>query len=383
VPLTIAYFSGSIIPSRAANSVHVMRMCAAFAETGCEVVLAAIEGDRTLAGDDFETYGVAPRFRIVKHAMKSGGILARLRYARAAPILVRREIEPDLVYGRHLLSLSVASRWGVPVIFETHQAPSRLERLVERRLFRRPNFARLVVISEALRDEYRRCHPDLPAHRILVAPDAADPPADDATTDDAAAVSIRRAGRLQVGYVGHLYPGKGMEMVAALARHMPDVDFHVVGGTETDLARWRAGGNGNGGNGSNLVFHGHVPAVRTEGYRRAVDVLLAPYQPVVRSAGGRAEIGRWMSPLKIFEYMGSGRAMIVSDLPVLREIVTDGETALLARPDDVDAWVAAVERLRDPTLRQELAERARAQLVARHTWARRSTDVLAGLKGAA
>ncbi len=380
MPLSIAYFSGSKIPSRAANSVHVMSMCAALARTGHEVVLAAIEGDEAVAGDDFETYGVAPRFRIVKHAMSSRGVLARLGYARAAPTLLRRVIEPNLVYGRHLLSLSVASRWGVPVVFETHQAPSRLERLVERRLFRRRNFARLVVISEALADEYRRCHPGLAAQRILVAPDAADLPD---STDDDEAVSIRREGRLQVGYVGHLYPGKGVEMVAALARNMPDVDFHVVGGTEADLARWRARVNGNGGNGSNLVFHGHVPAGRTEAYRRAVDVLLAPYKAVVHAAGCRAEIGRWMSPLKIFEYMGSGRAMIVSDLPVLREIVTDGVTALLARPDDVDAWVGAVERLRDPTLRQELAGRARARLVARHTGARRAADVLAGLEGAA
>jgi glycosyltransferase involved in cell wall biosynthesis len=352
-------------------------MCAAFAQAGHEVVLAAIEGDRSVAGDDFETYGVAPRFRIVKHAMSRGGVVARLGYARAAPTLVRRVIEPDLVYGRHLLSLTIASRWDVPVIYETHQAPSRLERLVERRLFGRRNFARLVVISEALADEYRRCHPDLPAERILVAPDAADIPD---RADDEAAVSIRRDGRLQVGYVGHLYQGKGMEMVAALARNMPDVDFHVVGGTEADLARWRARTSGNG---SNLVFHGHVPLVRTQAYRRAVDVLLAPYQAQVRSAGGRADIGRWMSPLKIFEYMGSGRAMIVSDLPVLREIVTDGVTALLARPDDVDAWVGAVERLRDPTLRNQLAERARAQLVARHTWSQRATDVLAGLEGVA
>ena len=150
MPRSIAYFSGSTIPSRAANSVHVMRMCDALARSGCEVVLAAIEGERDSTGDDFETYGVAPRFRIVKHAMTSRGILARLGYARAAATLVRRAIEPDLVYGRHLLSLSLASRWGVPVIYEAHQAPTRLERLVERRLFGRPNFARLVVISESV-----------------------------------------------------------------------------------------------------------------------------------------------------------------------------------------------------------------------------------------
>ena len=114
-----------------------------------------------------------------------------------------------------------------------------------------------------------------------------------------------------------------------------------------------------------------------------MDVLLAPYQAKVHGVGGRADIGRWMSPLKIFEYMGSDRAMIVSDLPVLREIVTHGETALLAPPDDVNAWVRAVERLRDPAVRETLAKHARERLVARHTWDRRAADVLAGVEGVA
>ena len=372
-PMRLAYFSSSIIPSREANSVHVMKMCQALARQGHEVLLAAIAGDPATS-DDFTRYGVEPCFELIRHAASGRGPAARIGYAFAAPKLVRRAgRRPDLVYGRHLPSISVAAGWNVPVIFESHQAPSAIERWFERRLFARPNFARLVVISEALRDEYRRLHPKLSPKRILVAPDAADPPPD--VPDDVAAAIRRSPDRLQVGYVGHLYPGKGVDVVLDLARRLPEVDFHVVGGTDGDLAAVQARVNGSG----NLVFHGHVDPQSTEAYRRAMDVLLAPYQHRVHAAGGRAEIGRWMSPLKIFEYMASRRPMIASDLPVLREVIVDGETGLLAPPTDLDAWVGAVQRLRDPALRSQLAERASAVWRERHTWSRRAENVLADL----
>ncbi len=374
VTLRIAYCSGSIIPSRQANSVHVMKMCQALAKRGHDVVLGAIAGAD--GGDDFAIYGVERCFRIVKHAARGRGILSRARYALTIPGKLRSVIEPDLVYGRHLLSLSVAARWGVPIVFEAHAAPSPLERAVEARLFARPNFARLVVISGALRDEYRRLHPALSPQRLVVAHDAADLPA---TVTRVPAARSPGAGRLQVGYVGHLYPGKGMEVVAALAARMPDVDFHVVGGTDEDIAAWRHRTAGC----ANLVYHGHVPAAATEAHRAAMDVLLAPYQERVQAAGAGAEIGRWMSPLKIFEYMASRRPMVASDLPVLREVLRDGETALLASPGDVEAWVAAIVRLRDPALRRGIAERAAQRLAACHTWAHRAALVLDGLPGLA
>ncbi len=376
VTLRIAYLSGSIIPSRQANSVHVMKMCQALAKAGHDVVLGAIAGAEP-DGDDFTTYGVDPCFRIVKHATRGGGLAARLGYALAIPRKLRGVIRPDLVYGRHLLSLSVAARWGAPVVFEAHQAPTQLERAVERRLFARGNFARLVVISGALRDEYRRLHPKLAGQRILVAHDAADVPPADALHG----ASTGGAGRLQVGYVGHLYPGKGMEIMAPLAARLPGVDFHVVGGTDQEIAAWRQRTAGS----ENLHYHGHVPPADTEAHRAAMDILLVPCQATVLTAAGAgaAEISRWMSPLKVFESMASRRPMIASDLPVLREVLRHGETALLAPPDDLEAWVAAIERLRDPALRRRLADRAAARFVACHTWAHRAESVLADLPGLA
>ena len=87
-----------------------------------------------------------------------------------------------------------------------------------------------------------------------------------------------------------------------------------------------------------------------------------------------------MSPLKIFEYMSVGRAMIVSDLPALREVLDD-EVSLFAPPGDTDSWVRAIMTLRDDeSLRERLGARARARFLSRHTWAARAHRVLEGIQ---
>ncbi|MHB0684509.1 glycosyltransferase, partial [Roseomonas mucosa] len=174
---------------------------------------------------------------------------------------------------------------------------------------------------------------------------------------------------------GHLYPGKGMEMVAALAEALPGCDLHVVGGTERDLAIWRQRCAGQ----ANLHLHGHVPHARVPACLARFDLLLAPPSPSVASAAGR-EIGRWMSPLKLFEYMAAGKPILASDIPALREILADGGTALLLPPGDVAAWAAAARALlADPARAAALGARARAVLLETYTWDARAARILAHL----
>jgi len=63
--MKIAYLSDSIIPSRYANAVNVVKTCDAFAKSGHEVMLFARYG-KLFAGDDYKRYGVSPGFRIIK-----------------------------------------------------------------------------------------------------------------------------------------------------------------------------------------------------------------------------------------------------------------------------------------------------------------------------
>ena len=105
------------------------------------------------------------------------------------------------------------------------------------------------------------------------------------------------------------------------------------------------------------------------GWRRSMDILLAPYQRSVPTVN-------WMSPLKVFEYMAAGRAIVASDLPVLHEVLTNGRNALLVSPEDESAWIRALLSLSDEVSRHRLARQARRDVEAGYTWNLRVQNVL-------
>ncbi len=360
--MKIAYLSGAPVPSRGANSVHVMRMCQAMAEGGHAVTLYVHPGDLS-APCDHEFYGVARSFRILKHPRPKVRVVGALTHASLVGLRFRLRPAPDLVYAREYYCLAAIAKTGVPFAFESHWRPRhRGQEILERWLFRQPGFRRLVVISDALREAYREMFPSLSLEKVVVAHDAADPVPARQHPPSAA------SGRLQVGYVGSFFSGYGVHVVSDLAKHLPDVDFHVIGGTESDVrdARSKAGPL------ANLTFHGFVrPAQLADDYEK-LDVMLAPYQPDTPHI-------RWISPMKLFEYMAYGKAIVCSDFPVMREILTEGEDALLAAATDRSSWAAAIDSLRDPALRARLGRAARAKLEAQHTWRRRADAVLDGL----
>ena len=362
--MRIAYLSLSSLPSRTANSVHVMKMCNAFAQNGHDVTLYALGSGATRK--DFAYYGVPESFEIVKwqrqpiHRLDKQGA-----FSRATRRAVLSRPLPDVFYGRRLRSLQAVAHLGPPMIFESHEPPLRwIDRMREQRLLRHRNFHRLVVISTALAGYYRQRFPQLP---MTIAPDGADLPA-----REPALPSDHE--RLQAGYVGSLFEGRGLEIITALAERMPDVDFHVVGGDEAHVAMLRSKAP------PSLHYHGHMTHADLPAHFQAFDVLLAPYQSVVRASGRKRNNAPWMSPLKIFEYMTTRRPMIASDLPALREVLADGRNALLIRPDDVEGWVQAVRRLQsDRAFADAIARAAYRDLADKYTWARRAARVIEGL----
>lgn len=359
--MRIAYFSDSHFPSKAANSVHVVKMCNALASLGHEVTLICSANDVT-PEEIFAAYGVEHPFEIRPLRPRSGK-LAKCWFVVRAVNAVRRS-SFDLVYGRDLPALGAISFGRRPVIYETHlPADGPVRTLVEYALLTRRSCIGYVVISEVLKGMYRAKYRRL-RHHVVVAHDAADDPG---TT--MAEGSISRD-RLAVGYVGHLYKGRGIDVIMECAGKLPDMDFHIVGGEEVDVEHWRRNIRS-----SNVIFHGYQPNSRLHGYYDMFDVVLAPYERAVSTAGGR-NTASWMSPLKIFEYMSHGKAMICSDLPVLREVLEHERTALLVAPDQPSEWVDALLRLRDDDLRRTIAHNARNEFLERYTWRKRAENIL-------
>jgi glycosyltransferase involved in cell wall biosynthesis len=367
-------------PVKTANSIHIMKMCRAMARNGHDVTLLGRPGDPVL-GDVHDFYGVERCFDFQPCRYPSRIPAASYVSIADAVRRVLTRIRPDLVYSRSPRCAAVMAGLGVPTAFEDHETPERgrFTRWVIGRVLRARSTRRLVVITHALAKEYRRVFPWFPSDKVIVAPDGADLPGEvPSLRDDATWPG--RSGHLQVGYVGQLYAGRGIDLVVALAQRLGAVDFHVVGGEAPDVKSWRA----EAGQLDNLHFHGFVTPGLVDAYRASVDILLAPYQrdtsyPV--SPGVSRNTARWMSPMKVFEYMAAAKPIVCSDLPVLREVLEHETNALLAPPHDVRSWADAVERLeRDAELRDRLGCRAREDVAANYTWAVRARNVVADIR---
>ncbi|HCS76049.1 MAG TPA: hypothetical protein DIW17_19525 [Clostridiales bacterium] len=368
--MMIAYLSNSTIPSKTANSVHVMKMCSAFCKNGNDVVLYAKLPKVTEGTIEnvFDYYGVDNSFRISGISAVDIRGFGSLSFALKVSNEVKDSQLPDIFYGRDAWSLFFTMSTNIPIIYEAHALPnSGAKRIAESLLFRSMNFKRLVVISEALKKEYLKAFPTLNEQKVMIAHDGANIPLGMSQKNKVPNDIIR------VGYVGHLYPGRGINVIEDLARHFPQVEFHIVGGTEEDIKYWSQETSDI----SNMIFHGFVPNGELHKKYELFDILLAPYQRKVSVAGGTGDTSKWMSPLKIFEYMSFKKPMVVSDLPVLREVLKHEVNCLFCDPEDINSWVLAISRLIDaPELRNTLAEKAFSDLCTHYTWDIRAQNVI-------
>lgn len=375
--MKLFYVTEGQLPSYSAHSVHVMKMCQAFKQCGCDTTLLVPNDDPSGARPDVDevhdTYGIEDRFEI-QWLRRSPRFLGTARFAREA-VRTARANGAGMIFSRALFAAFWGSFGGAgcaPVVLEWHLPPRSLqEKIVFAAAKRSPRGVPFtVVITEALARLYREA--GWPGERLMVLADAVDLE----RFPEPASIENERT---VVGYTGHLYDGRGVDVLLQAAAALPEARFVFVGGRDQDVERWRQ--ESNNMNLENVEFVGHRPNRELPELLARMDILVMPYQKVVRVHDNKADTAQWMSPMKMFEDMAAGKPILSSDLPVLREVLEDRRNALLVPCDEPGAWADGIrELLEDPALARRLGAAARADVAERYTWKKRAESVLARLK---
>lgn len=357
--MKIDYYHSAPIPSTRANSVNVVRTCNAFKKEGCDISLFAAKGEGSTA-DIFRDYGVVNAFPITRITVPETRFVGSTTFrAFAAYHILRRR---SFVFTRDISVAYIAGLLGRPFAYEMHVLPRKAaQKKMLGQVVKSPHLKRFISISNSLHAQLLSTYRVENDGRFVIVPLGAD------VDMESAQIGAEDHPPASVGYVGHLYPGKGEEIIRGLAERLPGLRFEIIG---------RAGGLAEGAP-ANIQLHGILPHVQAMRRLRQFDITLAPYQ-VGSSDFAGVDISSSFSPLKIFEYMAAGKPIVCSDLPVLREILTDGVNALLAPPADIDAWVRAIERLiGDGALRAALAREALETLRSTYSYDVRAKRMLA------
>ena len=126
--------------------------------------------------------------------------------------------------------------------------------------------------------------------------------------------------RVTVVYTGGFYAGRGIELLCALAKMNPDIQFIWAGGTPTAVNEWKQRLIVDGF--SNVILTGFIDNNHLPLYQAAADIFAMPFGLEISGSSGGNSVDI-CSPMKMFDYLASGRAIMASDLPVLHEVLND------------------------------------------------------------
>lgn len=364
----ILYFSGVKLPSTSVASIHVMKMAQAFANAGHKVELYAHGRPGATAKKLFKRYNIEKEFTLHLSPFIKLPVYTKTKPLRQMSSPKSKVKRPDLVFGRDPVALALFCPSDIPVIFETDSLPTgKPNHWAFIKLLRQPNFRGIVTQSDALKQTLLHKYEELGAEQVFVAHDGADLreyiSAQPRNTD----ILKGRKDAPNVGYAGSLYPGKGVELIERIAKICPEFDFHVVGGTKWQLHKYRTKELP-----PNLYFYGYKRHADIPAYLKAFDIVVAPYQHHALIRTGK-NVSRWVSPMKLFEYMAAEKPIICSDLPLITEILTDKKNALLVPAAEEQRWAQKIRFLhQNPAIAQHLTQQALIDLKAKYTWDKRA-----------
>lgn len=332
--------------SQKAHAINTVKMAQGFARCENEVTLIC---RRPPAGplpeqEFFSRYSVTEPMRLVQLPNITGEYW---RYALACLPEIQR-FRPDFVYARNYILPWLTSRLGIATVAESHAHPDNKSRPFLRLVngSQHEAFRSWVTISKHLADHYHSL--GVPKTKLLILPDAVDlqmflrpaklPPSPFVSAPP------------HVVYAGHLYDYKGIPTILGAASHLPEVQFHLVGGLDGDIDRQRRRVAEMGL--KNVTLHGHVPHSSIPRYLWNADILLLPPSSKHPSA-------KWTSPVKMGEYLASGVPIIASGIPALRDFLTHDEV-MFVRPDDPFDLARAVKAiLVSPGAKEKMIKAAR------------------------
>jgi glycosyltransferase involved in cell wall biosynthesis len=383
--MRLLYLHHVPLTTQSANIIQVLHMCQTFQSLGVDVVLSVpwVAGRTDCEMRDLieNELGEPIKFTVRSYPQYT----IRGRFATLGCYWGVREIlqstgNVDVCFVRNPFLARLALRSGMKTVYESHDerlhpTSSFMNMLYMKMLLadvQSPGLVQFIAISGALADIWRKR--GVPARKILVLHDGVSShhyQSAKSLLEARSALGIRTDTKLVV-YAGSLYEDRQIEVVLRLARVFSNVTFMVIGGPDhqkewyDSIVRREALGN--------VVFVGRVPHQHVREYLFAADVLLMLWSSEVPTI-------HVCSPLKVFEYMASGRVIVGHAFPTITEVLVDGETAFLATPaneKELEKKLATALSLTYPNL---LAQKAREIALTQYSWEARASRILEGFGG--
>jgi hypothetical protein len=342
------YIAEVMLPSKSAYSIQVMKMCDAFSKFGFKVHLHVLNQNNS---NNFKFYNCLTKFNIVSYRFKKNNFFTRLLFSLFVSFKMKNE--DSVFYSRSIITGIFLAFIKKNTFIEIHHELKGFTRILFKisknfLFFKKIKF---VFITKNLKKFYRL------NNISLVAGDAVD------LVNFKANKSVKIKNTCV--YTGSLSKGKGLEIILKVSKLLPKIKFHIYGDfsnsdfTENDLKKY-----------SNIYYLGHISYEKIPKILNKYSLYLMPYLKKVHVRSNNIEVAKYMSPMKLFEYMAADGVIIASNLEVYSHILNKTNSILINKYSIRD-WKNKIEYYFENISKFSYLSKNASNQVKTYTWEKR------------
>lgn len=354
--LKLLYIHNSSFDSEVANSNQVGSMCREFVKLIDTSLLAIGDSEKNVR----KLYSFNKNISLV---LLNSKLNYHLRSLLLYKLFLIKFKDVNYVYTRDLIIAFLISKFhkNIKVIYEVHEI---IEKKSWNLLFKNTfsNLHKLIVISNGIKFELEKKGFNI--NKIEILHDGVDL---DLYSIKESKIVLKRKYNFPMDkkiifYAGSLQNWKGITTFLNASNYCVDgVKFIVAGGDKNEVKKLKE-------KYSNVLFLGQTPYLDLPKYLKASDFLILPNS-------GKFKISiNYTSPLKLFSYLASKRLIISSDLPSIREVVSENEV-IFFRADSAKDLAKQIDKVSTKGFKKELISNS-YKLVKKYTWKKRAKVIL-------
>lgn len=387
--LKILYPENIRFPMERANSIQIINTCYALAKNNNKVYLLVRKMNNIPVEEIFNYYNLQPhpRLKIIKlpviNTNRSNLIWNYSYYFSLFTFLILKSLKPDIVFTRNISFANIFSRFkkifNYKVILEIHTLDYVVRKKFKRFYTDNQKFNHKIIKKIKNKEESALNNADgiivitnsmkskLVQIFNLKTPVAVIPDGTNVFPEEQLINNQKREG---IYYIGQFYKWKGVENLIKAAKYINNEKIFIIGGLpyEKDLQELKkltAILNLT----AKIEFKDFVPPKLVKKYFLKAKIGVLPFTDNLMAK-------YFTSPLKLFEFMAAKVPIVASDLPSIREILTNGETAVLVEPNNPRAFAEGINKLlQDENFAKKIAENA-YQEVKKYTWDKRAKKII-------
>ncbi len=356
--MKVLYIAETSLTNKSAYSQHVIKMCDAFGQKKCSLTLVVPHEK-----NNFRFKNIKNKFLLnskkpflIKSILNSkiNNFFSRFEFAIKASIFTKSQ-RPSLIVTRSLLSSFCLSILRIPHFLEIHNEIKSFSKF----LFLGLNYInskyiiKIILISNALKKKF-----DLNKKKVMILHDGSDPK------------NFKKSKKINkiknATYVGSFYQGRGIDLIYFLAKKFKHINFRLYGKNNKNYKS----------NLKNLKIFKFVEYNKVPSILASSDLLLMPYEKKVFIRAKNINTADYCSPLKMFDYLASGKIIISSNLNGISEVIKNGYNGYLVNNFNMSSWEKKINEIIKKTKRNYIIQTNALNTAEKYSWNNRVKKII-------